>query len=77
MTWNSQKIKSLILIPILFLVSISGYSADDLDLQAENFTHLTIEDGLPQSNVRCIEEDQYGFLWLCTCDGLVRYDVRV
>jgi len=74
MTWNSQKIKSLILIPILFLVSISGYFADDLDLQAENFTHLTIEDGLPQNNVRCIEEDQYGFLWLCTGDGLVRYD---
>ncbi|MCP4274170.1 MAG: hypothetical protein GY781_19785, partial [Gammaproteobacteria bacterium] len=74
MTWNSQKIKILCIFPILLLVSIPELFANDLDLRPENFTHLTIEDGLPQNDVRCIEEDQYGFLWLCTGDGLVRYD---
>ena len=39
-----------------------------------NFHHLTISDGLSQSTVRAIEQDQYGYLWFGTADGLNRYD---
>jgi ligand-binding sensor domain-containing protein/serine phosphatase RsbU (regulator of sigma subunit) len=35
---------------------------------------LTIADGLPNPNVRSIVQDQRGFMWLGTADGLVRYD---
>ena len=31
---------------------------------------------LPNNNIRCIEEDDEGFLWIGTRDGLTRYDER-
>nr|WP_294944573.1 hybrid sensor histidine kinase/response regulator [uncultured Mucilaginibacter sp.] len=42
--------------------------------QKIKFTHLTTEDGLSQSVVRCIVKDKYGFMWFGTYDGLNRYD---
>jgi len=39
-----------------------------------NFKHLTIENGLSQSWVRCILQDKYGFMWFGTDNGLNRYD---
>ena len=74
MTWNSRIIINILVYLLAFLVFPPEVFAEEVKLRPENFTHLTIEDGLPQNNVRCIEEDQYGFLWLCTGDGLVRYD---
>ncbi|MBW6458496.1 MAG: hypothetical protein K0B52_04955, partial [FCB group bacterium] len=38
------------------------------------FTHLTTNDGLSQSNVTCITQDQSGFIWFGTFNGLNRYD---
>ena len=38
------------------------------------FAHLTSQDGLPSSNVRCVLADSYGFVWLGTKNGLCRYD---
>ncbi|MDQ3364385.1 MAG: SpoIIE family protein phosphatase [Myxococcota bacterium] len=35
---------------------------------------LTLAEGLPNSNVRVIVQDQRGFVWFGTQDGLVRYD---
>ncbi|MBC7873725.1 MAG: helix-turn-helix domain-containing protein [Ferruginibacter sp.] len=35
-----------------------------------------VEDGLPQSFVSGLQEDQDGFLWISTRDGLARYDGR-
>ena len=37
-------------------------------------THLSLEEGLSQSNVRCMLQDKNGFLWIGTQDGLNRYD---
>jgi signal transduction histidine kinase/ligand-binding sensor domain-containing protein/ActR/RegA family two-component response regulator len=39
-----------------------------------SFRHLTIEEGLSQSTVNDILQDQQGFMWLATQDGLNRYD---
>ncbi len=38
------------------------------------FEHLTVEDGLPHSTVLSVLQDQQGFMWFATADGLSRYD---
>lgn len=38
------------------------------------FSHFTSEDGLPQNSVLAIHQDQKGFLWMGTDDGLSRFD---
>ncbi len=38
------------------------------------FDHLDVPQGLSSSNVRSICQDQYGYLWIGTDDGLNRYD---
>ncbi len=38
------------------------------------FEHLTIDDGLPENSVRSILQDNQGFLWFGTHNGLARYD---
>lgn len=38
------------------------------------FEHITMENGLSQSTILAIAQDQYGFLWLGTQEGLNRYD---
>ncbi len=40
------------------------------------FDHLGNLHGLPQKRVMCLLEDQTGFLWIGTEDGLYRYDGR-
>jgi signal transduction histidine kinase/ligand-binding sensor domain-containing protein/DNA-binding response OmpR family regulator len=38
------------------------------------FTHFSSQDGLPQNSVLTILQDNTGFLWFGTDDGLARYD---
>jgi ligand-binding sensor domain-containing protein/signal transduction histidine kinase/DNA-binding response OmpR family regulator len=38
------------------------------------FQHFNVEDGLPQNTVSCILQDNQGFVWFGTKDGLSRYD---
>lgn len=38
------------------------------------FDHLNITNGLPQNTVNCIEQDNFGFIWLGTRNGLSRFD---
>ena len=38
------------------------------------FSSLSIEDGLPSKSVRVIAQDNQGFIWFGTVDGLARYD---
>jgi ligand-binding sensor domain-containing protein/serine phosphatase RsbU (regulator of sigma subunit) len=38
------------------------------------FQHLTVKDGLSQGSVMCMLQDNRGFMWIGTQDGLNRYD---
>ncbi|HEY3404137.1 MAG TPA: two-component regulator propeller domain-containing protein [Ohtaekwangia sp.] len=38
------------------------------------FDHLTLKDGLSQSQAYCMYQDSHGYLWVGTQDGLNRYD---
>ncbi|MBO9619757.1 MAG: response regulator [Niabella sp.] len=42
-----------------------------------NQQHFGVEDGLPQSYISGIIQDEDGFIWLATLDGFCRYDGRV
>ena len=38
------------------------------------FEHITVKDGLPINSVSCMIQDHFGYLWLGTTNGLVKYD---
>lgn len=42
--------------------------------QALRFEHLTREDGLSENSIQAMVQDQTGFLWIGTVNGLNRYD---
>ena len=58
---------------LLFLVPPCSLplQADASDLK---FNHFTVEQGLSHSSIYCIAQDNYGFLWFGTMDGLNRFD---
>jgi ligand-binding sensor domain-containing protein/uncharacterized protein YoxC len=66
-----MRFKPVFAIFVLFVIS-----SFILFSQQQNypFHHLSIENGLSQSNVQCVIQDQDGFLWFGTQDGLNKYD---
>ncbi len=55
----------------LFVISFHFGYAQINDIK---FKHLSVQDGLSRSWVKCIHQDSYGFMWFGTGDGLNRYD---
>ncbi|MBN1187281.1 MAG: response regulator [Bacteroidales bacterium] len=53
----------------IFLLIPYTYGNDNL-----RFHHITLEDGLSNSHIYCIQQDEKGFIWIGTQDGLNRYD---
>lgn len=58
----------LIIITGFILVALKPY-AQDL-----KFKHISNENGLSNSTIECIFQDNYGFIWFGTRDGLNKYD---
>lgn len=57
-------------IPLLtLLIGASPLGAQRLLLRS-----YAVADGLPGDNVLCLASDHDGFLWICTNDGLARFD---
>jgi DNA-binding response OmpR family regulator/signal transduction histidine kinase/ligand-binding sensor domain-containing protein len=53
----------------LVLIPLLSYSAEQ-----ERYLHFTETDGLPRNITTCLEQDQYGYLWIGTTNGIARYD---
>ncbi|HLY68388.1 MAG TPA: two-component regulator propeller domain-containing protein, partial [Puia sp.] len=64
---------SKIFLPFVFSLSAT-LSIAQQSPQRIRFEHLTVADGLPANEVRCMIQDHLGFIWLGTQLGLVRYD---
>jgi ligand-binding sensor domain-containing protein len=48
--------------------------ATPLSIEDISFKNLTIKNGLSQSSVLCIFQDNLGYLWFCTYEGADRFD---
>jgi ligand-binding sensor domain-containing protein len=65
--------KPLALLPISIIFLLLG-QFPLLAQQGLRFEHLSERDGLSQNMVQSIYQDQEGFLWFGTYDGLNKYD---
>lgn len=68
-----MKKQFLLLLIIISLCATARTSARGI-MDYYNFSHLTIEQGVPDNFVDDIYKDSKGFLWLATSNGLSRYD---
>ena len=66
--------KKILLIVSLFAFHIQFVFGQTYEYKNLTFEHLSIEHGLSQITVHSILEDNKGFLWFGTEDGLNRYD---
>jgi ligand-binding sensor domain-containing protein/DNA-binding transcriptional regulator YiaG len=61
--------KSFVTVVLLLLMNIISGQTQPLF-----FDHLSIKEGLPHNTVYAIAQDQEGFMWFGTHNGLLRYD---
>jgi len=67
---SSPMKKSHLLLTLALALPLWGWSQNS----RIKFDHISLEQGLSQSNVYSIEQDYRGFMWFATLDGLNRYD---
>ncbi|MDB5135939.1 MAG: tetratricopeptide repeat protein [Mucilaginibacter sp.] len=60
-----------ILLLLLLLTGIKYTYAQSAHLK---FDHFTVKDGLPERQIQFIQQDDQGYMWIGTQNGLVRYD---
>ena len=60
---------STVLSSLLLFLALPYYAAAQIQ-----FRHFSTPEGLPNAVVDCISQDEAGFIWLGTSNGLYRYD---
>src|SRR5437868_9903681 len=68
-----RKAKSFLLF-FLFLSLHAFLSSLFAQSNQASFQHLSIEDGLSDNRINCMVQDDEGFMWIGTEDGLNRYN---
>jgi len=58
------------LIPVICYLLFATHT---LKAQEFNFTNITLRDGLPSSQVNCIYQDEEGYIWIGTNEGIKKY----
>jgi len=61
--------KTIFLLSLLFLSNLLFGQLSHI-----KFDHISLEDGLSQSSIHSIVQDNKGFVWFATLDGLNKYD---
>lgn len=62
------------LLVIYFFIIYSSERVHSATIFKHRMELYTVNNGLPQHDVSAIVEDKYGYIWMTTYDGLVRYD---
>lgn len=57
-----------------FLVYLFSFTCLYLNAQQYNIKTYRVAEGLPIDAIKAVSQDEYGFLWIGTDDGLVKYD---
>lgn len=57
-----------------FLICFLLYTVSSTAQEAYTFTQLTTDDGLASNDVRALYQDQKGFIWIGSANGLQRFD---
>ena len=67
--------KGYIIYILLLMMILIGINIDYISAYSNiNFKNITVEDGLSQGTVETIIQDNKGYIWLGTNDGLCRYN---
>jgi ligand-binding sensor domain-containing protein/signal transduction histidine kinase len=64
-----DKKPGLIFIAILFIIGGTALPAQQVNLK-----HYSVQDGISQSEIKCIFQDSEGFMWFGTQNGLNKFD---
>jgi signal transduction histidine kinase/ligand-binding sensor domain-containing protein/DNA-binding response OmpR family regulator len=67
-----MKIKLFLTTLTILLMTVAG--SNPIAQPTCQFTHYSIEDGLPQYTIMDILQDKHGFMWFATWDGLSKFD---
>src|SRR6201993_767268 len=62
-----KRFKLFIFCLICFIASLNFYA------QEFNFSQITLRDGLPSSQINCIYQDDEGYIWIGTNEGIKKY----
>jgi len=60
----------LFILPVLLLL----HYPLPAQVPKNNFVQISVDDGLPSNDINDIFQDGFGYIWLATLNGLVRYD---
>ncbi|MCB2194366.1 MAG: SpoIIE family protein phosphatase [Bacteroidetes bacterium] len=73
---NNPKTKKVIrtILRITFFYAVILLSTSDLLAQSFYFDYYSVKEGLPQSKVYDVVQDNSGYLWLATESGISRFD---
>ncbi len=69
-------IKNILLLIFFVIITLKGSIANNITIDYHNiiFEHITPDDGLPFPTINDILQDEQGFMWFATENGLCRYD---
>ena len=58
----------------LLCLGLVIYISNNFCSGQEKYLHFTEVNGLPRNITTCLEQDKYGYLWIGTGNGIVRFD---
>ena len=67
-----RKIVSILKFFLIFQPLFISNAAVSFD--REKYLHFTETDGLPRNIATCVEQDNFGYIWIGTGNGIARYD---
>ncbi|HID39902.1 MAG TPA: histidine kinase [Calditrichaeota bacterium] len=74
MRMQSAKMKTIFIVLIIYFIHLAPVQGQTNIQTHKRFERLSIEQGLSQSTVYSIIQDEKGFMWMATQDGLNRFD---